>query len=267
MNGTPESLYRIGSVLGLSLAGLLLLASAGEMSWSAPVDGDDLQMSDLQKIRGVIKPSAEAILSSQIEGRISRLPFRDGQRFKRGSTLVWLDCTRYQAELSATYAEHEARVRMLQNNLGLLKLDAIGTLEVEISKVEVRKARAAIRVARVNVRGCRIRAPFAGRVVKLMVNEHENVFPNDQLVSILDDTRLEIELILPSTSLSWLKQGTPFTFAVDETDESYAAMVKDIGANVDPVSQTIRVIGRFKDAPKGVLSGMSGTALFAETLP
>ena len=75
----------------------------------------------------------------------------------------------------------------------------------------------------------------------MIVNEHENVFPNDQLLSLLDDSLLEIELILPSKSLAWLKVGTPFEYAVDETGLRYPAAVQDIGANVDPASQTVKV--------------------------
>ena len=100
-----------------------------------------------------------------------------------------------------------------------------------------------------------------------MVNEHENVFPNDKLLSLLDDTSLEIELVLPSSSLAWLKRKSPFTFAVDETHQEYAAKVKEIGANVDSASQTIKVIGIFGKLPVDVLAGMSGTAQFTSRQP
>jgi membrane fusion protein, multidrug efflux system len=97
-----------------------------------------------------------------------------------------------------------------------------------------------------------------------MVNEHENVFPNDKLLSLLDDTSLEIELVLPSSSLAWLKRKAKFTFAVDETHKGYAARIKEIGANVDAASQTIKVIGVFDALPADVLAGMSGSAKFME---
>jgi multidrug efflux pump subunit AcrA (membrane-fusion protein) len=115
------------------------------------------------------------------------------------------------------------------------------------------------------VNGCTVRAPFPGRVVKMIVNEHENVFPNDQLISLLDDSLLEIELILPSKSLAWLKVGTTFEYTVDETGLRYPATVQDIGANVDPASQTVKVKGLFRTQPDNVLAGMSGTASFAES--
>ena len=219
---------------------------------------------ELSTIRGVVKATAQATLASQVQGRISRLPFKEGQRFKKGALLVALDCSKYEAELASAQAEHRGKKKTHENNLHLAKHQAVGTLEVEISEADADKAFAAVQAARVNVNGCTVRAPFPGRVVKTIVNEHENVFPNDQLISLLDDSLLEIELILPSKSLAWLKVGTPFEYAVDETGLRYSAVVQDLGANVDPASQTVKVKGLFRVQPDNVLAGMSGTASFDE---
>ncbi|MBM2811235.1 MAG: uncharacterized protein HW416_1994 [Chloroflexi bacterium] len=220
------------------------------------------QVEELNSIRGVVKPSAEATLSSQIQGRISRLTVRDGERFRKNAILVALDCAKYEAELEAVRADHDAKRKILDNNLQLAGLNAIGKLEVEVSAAEEQKTQAAVRVAEVTVRGCRITAPFSGRVVTVKVNEHENVSPNDQLMSILDDTKLQIELIMPSKALAWVRRGSSFLFAADETRHDYRARVKEIGASVDPASQTVRIIGIFEQAPADILTGMSGTATF-----
>lgn len=219
---------------------------------------------ELSTIRGVVKASAQATLASQVQGRISRLPFKEGQRFKKGALLVALDCAKYEAELDSAQAEHRAKKKTYENNLRLAQHQAVGTLEIDISQAEADKTLAAVKAAQVNVHGCTVLAPFPGRVVKTIVNEHENVFPNDQLISLLDDSVLEIELILPSKALAWLKVGSRFEYAVDETGLQYPAVVQDIGANVDPASQTVKVKGVFRSQPAKVLAGMSGTAAFAE---
>jgi multidrug efflux pump subunit AcrA (membrane-fusion protein) len=60
----------------------------------------------------------------------------------------------------------------------------------------------------------------------------------------------------------WLKVGMRFEYALDETGLRYPAMVQDIGANVDPASQTVKVKGLFRTQPHNVLAGMSGAASF-----
>lgn len=241
--------------LGLSIA---ITASAGTKPNARPASS----AAQLSTIRGVVKATAEATLASQVQGRVSELPYREGQRFKKGAVLVALDCSRYEAELASAMAEHRGKKMTYENNLRLEEHQSVGQLELEVSKAEAEKAAAAVKAAEVNVAGCTIRAPFPGRVVKMIVNQHENVFPNDQLLSLLDDSELEIELILPSRSLAWLKVGTKFKYAIDETGSQYPATVQEIAANVDPASQTVKVKGRFRKQPRDVLAGMSGTASF-----
>ncbi|MBS0172302.1 MAG: efflux RND transporter periplasmic adaptor subunit [Nitrospira sp.] len=254
------------------LSGIALLG-LGWVSWPVPASeakGErPLQVvrADKGVIRGIVKAAAQAILYAQVQGRINQVPFKEGQRFDKGKVLVQLDCEKYKAELAAAKAEHEAKDKTAQNNRSLMQLNAVSTLDLEVSEAEEKKAAAAIKVAEVNVKGCHITAPFSGRVVGVMVNEYENVFPNDKLVSVLDDTSLEIELVVPSSALAWVRRKAPFTFVVDETQQGYPAMVREIGANVDPASQTIKIIGTFQRLPGEILAGMSGSAQFAADRP
>lgn len=252
-----------GFLVGAWLLTAVLPATAAPIADSKPMGN----AAELNTIRGVVKATAQATLASQVQGRISRLPFKEGQRFKKGAVLVALDCSKYEAELASAGAEYRGKNKTYENNLRLSEHQAVGRLELEVSQAESEKAFAAVQAAQVNVSGCTVLAPFPGRVVKTIVNEHENVFPNDQLISLLDDSRLEIELILPSKSLTWMKVGIPFEYSIDETGLRYTAEVREIGANVDAASQTVKVKGLFRTQPNKVLAGMSGKASFAESLP
>ncbi|MGH8657097.1 MAG: efflux RND transporter periplasmic adaptor subunit [Gammaproteobacteria bacterium] len=249
--------------VGLWFALLIVFSAAFAQEAVVQEEDDERAISQLENIRGLVKPKSEARLSSEIPARITALPFKQGQRFREGDVLIRFDCSRYQAELASAKAELNARSKTYQNNMELSRLNAIGKLEVEVSKAEAEKAAAEARGAGVNVSRCVITAPYPGRIVERKVHEHETVAPEQELMTILDDRDLEIEIIVPSTWLTWLKVGTPFTFHLDETDNDYQAKVSELGARVDPVSQTIRVDGVFASAAHDVLAGMSGTAKFA----
>lgn len=254
-------LWRINHVVAA-----VFLAAVGGGTSTSWAKGDQAAQStrvEYGAARGIVKAATQAILYAQVQGRVSMLPYKEGQRFGKGDRLVQIDCDKYQAELAVAQAEHESKDKVYKNNLELGKLNAVSKLDLEISAADAKKAAASVRVVEINVKGCQIVAPFGGRVVSVMVNEHENVFPNDKLISLLDDSSLEIELVLPSASLSWLQRKAAFTFVVDETRRSYPAKVKEIGALVDAASQTIKVIGVFEKLPPDVLAGMSGSAQFA----
>ncbi len=237
-------------LLGLHFSAL----AAGEIS--------DTWDKDINNIRGLVKPVTSATLSSEILGRITKLPFHMGDAFKKGNALVQFDCSLHNAELAASRAELDAEKKKHENNLQLLALNAISKIEVDISATNVKKADAEKQIALVRVRRCVIKAPYDGRVIETLVNEHESVGPDQPLLSILSDKQLEIELIVPSGWLTWLKKGVEFHFLIDETGRSHQAKVAQLGASVDPVSQTIRVKGQFQSDINEVLSGMSGTAKF-----
>lgn len=213
-------------------------------------------------IRGLVKPQKQTVISSEIPAKIINIPFKDGEAFRQGDLLIKFDCSIYHAQLVSANAEYEARIKKYENNKELLSFDATSNIEVELSRAEMKKAEAEVQVANLRVRHCTINAPYSGRVINVLANEHESVDVETELLSILNDKQLEIELIVPSRWLGWLKKGEVFDFLVDETNHKYPANISRIGAVIDPVSQTIRVIGLFDTPSEDILSGMSGTAFF-----
>ncbi len=76
---------------------------------------------------------------------------------------------------------------------------------------------------------------------------------------------LEVEAIVPSKWLSWLKPKQSFQFVIDETGAEVSVRIVRLGAVVDPISQTIKVYGVLDEKNNLVLPGMSGTATFHNT--
>ena len=228
-----------------------------------PVIADENSVhNDIGNIRGLVKPTTKAVLSSQLSARIIKIPFKEGDRFKQGQLLIKFDCDLYKADLASANAGYEAQQKRFDNNKQLLALNAISNIDVEISEAETKQAKAEVQIKNIRVSRCTIKAPYDGRVIDIIVNEHESVAADQELISILNDKNLDIELIVPSKWLTWLKADADFSFLLDETEKEYKASVKQIGAVIDPVSQTKRLMGIFKGTTDDVLSGMSGTARF-----
>ena len=213
-------------------------------------------------VRGLVKPVQRAIISSQISARITSIPYLAGDSFKKGDLLVSFDCAFYQADLASVDAEYKSKQKILENNKQLMALNAMSEIDVAISESEVEIAQAERRMRAIKVEQCKIKAPYTGRVIDVMANEHETVPADKELLSILNDQSLEIELIVPSNWLNWLKVNQPFAFLVDETGKEFKAKITKIGAAVDPVSQTVKLTGSFDEETPNVLAGMSGAANF-----
>ncbi len=220
------------------------------------------QLISTAEIRGLIKPLREAVLSTDVTAKISHISVRDGGHFKQGEKLIQFDCNRQKSELKAAQAETKARGMMFRNNQDLSKFNAVGSLELEVSKAQYNKALAELNAIKVRHQKCEIKAPWNGRVTEVNAHAHEVIEPGREIMKILDDDSLEIEMIVPSNWLRWLEPGINCPITVDETGKNYKIKVSRVGARVDPVSQTVRIFASFKNEVTDVLAGMSGTVIF-----
>ncbi len=214
-------------------------------------------------VRGVVRSVHQATISTDSPLRAVELPFREGDRFRLGDLLALFDCQRQRSELEAALAVQREAALTLETNVQLDRHKAVGRNDVEIARARHEKARAEAQGLKTRTDECRLAAPFDGRIVELGIRLHERTQPQRPFITILDDNKLEIELIAPSSMLAEVQPGTAFTFQIDELGGRwFAAEVANIAAAVDPVSKTVKLIGTLKGEVTGVLSGMSGTARF-----
>ena len=217
----------------------------------------------MSTIRGVVRPARQATISTDGALRAIELPFREGARFKSGDTLALFDCRKQAADLAAAVAARREAVLTMESNIELDRFHAVGKNDVAISRARADKASADVSGLETRLDECRLVAPFDGRITELSLRTFERTVPQRAFISIIDDSALEIELIAASAMLSRLTPGTRFSFRLDELGgRTVDAEVAHLGASVDPVSKTIKIIGLVKVHDTQILSGMSGTATF-----
>lgn len=233
---------------------LTLLPSAGVNA--------DLEEDAAWSVRGIVKAEAEAMISSELVAEIKSLPFKEGQKFEKGDTILEFDCRRYLADLRAAEAEVETARVKVKTNTALKRHNAVGAEELEISKAKLNQAIATKEALSVKTDQCTIHAPFSGRVVERKIHEFEMTESGAPLIKIVKDGNLELELIVPSNWLVWLRPDQTFSFKIDEIGSVLTARILQIGAVVDPISKTALVSAKLVDATNAVRPGMSGTAAF-----
>lgn len=220
-------------------------------------------VADDRRIRIQLVARDEVDVSSEIGAKISLLPFRDGDSFRAGQTLVSLDCSLYAAQLHKAQAEAEAAHELSRVDQRLAQLHSIGELEVTQAAAKAKASAAEVAYMQASVRKCAIVAPFNGRVSKRMAAADQFAETGKPLLKIVDTSHLELKMIVPSKWLAWLKPGHPLTVQVDEVGKTYEARVARIGARVDPVTQTVDVTAMLVGEMPELLPGMSGWATFA----
>jgi len=244
----------------LWMAGLLASRLQAAPEDRSPADKDG-------RVRAQLTARNEVVLSSELSARIDSLPLREGDAFRAGQALVGFDCTLFKAQLNKAQSTLDAARQTLAVNQRLGELNSIGKLEVELTEARVKESSAEAAYMQATVSKCVIAAPYAGRVVKRLAAAFQFVTPGTALLAIQDTEALEIRMIMPSKWIVRLRPGTRFTLQIEELGRSYPARVLRTGARIDPVSQSMDVIGTVEGKPPALLPGMSGWAMFDDSPP
>ena len=242
--------------MAINLPKLLASLIIASFFLSIPVHSQDMES------RALVVASQEAVLSSELAARIKNIAVKEMQRFKKGDLLIQFDCSLYEAQKDVVSANANGALIKLKSDEQMLQMRSIGKYELELSISEYEKAKSELRIAELNVERCKIKAPFDGAVEEVVVNTFETIQPQVELMKIIQTDILELEMVVSSEWISWLTIGHPIKVYIDEIQKEFNASISGIGANVDPVSQTIQLKGTITNASPALLPGMSGRVVF-----
>lgn len=203
-----------------------------------------------------------ATMGAPMSGRLTQFPLHDGDRFKQGQVLARFECGEKEAALAHARAVLESRKAVNESKQRLRALGTSSQVEYEVAAADEKQAAADVQAAQSLVANCAVAAPFSGRVSAVYAHNYQYLQTGAPLLEVLSDKSLELEMIVPSMWLSWLKPGSPLKVAIDETGKTYPATLDRLSGKVDPVSRSVKVYARIDNPSEALLPGMSGHATF-----
>jgi RND family efflux transporter MFP subunit len=219
------------------------------------------EATDGRDIRVQVVAETSTTIGAPMAGRLVEFTLKDGDRFNQGQVLVKFDCAERQGQLAHAKAVLVGKRRILANRQQLRQLGTGTGVDYEVAAAEAQEAAADATIAQTMVDECTVTAPFSGRVSGISAHNFQFVQAGAPLLDILSDRDLELEMIVPSRWLTWLKAGTGYDVAIDETGKTYHAGIVRLSGKVDAVSRSIKVYGRISGSTADLLPGMSGRAL------
>jgi membrane fusion protein (multidrug efflux system) len=199
-------------------------------------------ISDRIEALGTLRPNESVELTALVTETVSRINFDDGDRVTSGQILVEMT----NAEEQALLAEARARAAEAKSQYERVQsLEAKGTASTALLDEELRDwqtAQAMLRVIESRLADRIVRAPFDGIVGLRNVSVGTLVEPGDLITTLDDDSRMKLDVPVPSTFLGELERGLP----VRATTRAYGARVfngeiKSIDSRVDPVTRSVIV--------------------------
>jgi RND family efflux transporter MFP subunit len=261
----------------LSLAGLVLLGSAGFYAWSG--DGNTPQQAEYQSAvvrktslqetvvaTGVIRPvvGAEVNVGSRLSGTVTSLPVEVGKRVEVGQLLAKLDDTALQAAADQANAEValsrprvalagamlERRKRLAEKGLASDEDLDVARSELDIANAQLQEALARQRAALINLSYAEISAPISGVVAAVSTREGETVaagFSAPTFVTIVDLERLEVLAYIDETDIGRVFIGQAASFKVDTyPDMSFSGVVTAIQPSAELRENVVNYVIRLE---------------------
>lgn len=291
-NISPPNAIPMKAISGLWVSGVLvLLASAGcgKPNTYAPPPAPKVTVAtpQTQRVQEYYSTVAQTRAQNRVElrarvnGYLSSVQFNDGDTVQQGQLLFDIDRAPFEATLrsaTAALAKTKAQLNLADRQLArtepLVTRQAVSQNELDeiiaqqaAAAADVDAAAASVREAELNLNYTEIRAPFAGRMGRRMVDPGNLVQPGTTLLATLESidpihayfTMSESDLLrfmemrqkgeIPSDA----EGHTPIELSIGDTDDyAYKGFIDFSEFGVDPQTGTTERRGVFPN-PDGAL--------------
>jgi len=249
---------------------------------------------------GYVVPQRKATVSAKQIGRIHQLLVGEGQDVAEGQLIATLESKETEAALAesrasvttaiahlagakASLADQKQQFEREKNLLasgstnqaavdGAQSRYDLAIANVQAAEAEVQTANARMKSNSVAFENTKILAPFAGRVVRKLVEVGEVPSATGSsgatsfgIVELVDFNSLMVEADVSENKISLVKTTTPAEISLDAyAKQRFRGVVQEIRPTVDKQKATVLVKVKFVDSTDNVLPQMAARVLFLQ---
>jgi RND family efflux transporter MFP subunit len=228
---------------------------------------------------GTVQPRTRSMLVAQVGGQIVSVNpnVRDGGFFEKGDVLANIDARDYEADVRIagalltdarqTLAEAEARTNQAREdwdrlgNTGEAPDLVLRIPQLEAAKARIISAESTLRKTELDLERTQIIAPFAGRILRKLVDIGQVVSPNTQLAEIYATDVVEIRLPIRNRDLAFIDLPESYRFGnVSRATGGQVRIHSDLGGEetwdatlirtegaIDETARQLHVIAQIED--------------------
>jgi len=180
-------------------------------------------------LTGTLHPRAQVQVVAEVAARLLRIEHDEGASVAAGDTLAVLDDTDYRlsheraraalavadANRAHAAAEWERAINLLKTG-GITDKDHLAAqVGLQVAEASLAQVRAETAIAAQQLSRCAVKAPFAGRVARRLVDPGAMLATGTPLLTLVDDSVLEFRAAVPSADYGKIKIGATVEVTVD----------------------------------------------------
>ncbi|MDG1826094.1 MAG: efflux RND transporter periplasmic adaptor subunit [Henriciella sp.] len=206
---------------------------------------------------GTLEPNEQVELMLNAADRVRAIYFDDGDRVKKGKTLLSLAQREQAALVEAAEATVDEARRQQERVARLAEKQAVSQSELDQANRDLESASAQLRAVQSRQRDRVLVAPFDGVLGFRMVSVGSYVRPGDIVARLIDDSEMNLEFAVPSTFLRALKPNTRIVATTDDMpDMAFEGAVASIDNAIDPITRSVKIRATLPNPDRLLKSGM-----------
>jgi membrane fusion protein, multidrug efflux system len=202
---------------------------------------------------GALIAEDSVVLRPEIDGRIEKIQFAEGQPVKKGAVVVTMDAAEQRARVAAAAADLKLAESRFRRSEELVAQNFISRQALDEARANLDIVRARLTQEKVALDKTVIRAPFAGVIGLRQVSPGAYIKKGDDIVRLDALSRLKLEVPVPEIFITRVRIGLPVKVTVDALPgQTFNGTVHAIDPVVDSASRNMRVRARLAN-PRNVL--------------
>jgi RND family efflux transporter MFP subunit len=245
-------------------------SSEGSSDLAIPVEGEQAILDTLVlavSAAGQAAPWREAVISARVAGQIRDVARQENAAVGAGASLATIDPAEYELAVRDAQARHrsaQASYREMTLFDERITDPAVRAEREKAARAKsgLEQAEVAVQKAQLELERARVLAPFAGRVASVKVQAGQYVRTGDELMTIVDLSRIKVEVQVLESQIGFLATGRKARvhFAAFP-DEEFDGRIQTINPIVDRDTRSARVVVTVANPGGRILPGMYARVL------
>ncbi len=202
----------------------------------------------------LLVPERVSDIGSEVSGIVASVLVRRAEPVAAGQILMQLDDRLAQADLERARVMLEAVQARLNRAETLSQSQVISQEQIQSLRAEAAVAKAEADKAALQVDRMAIRAPFAGIVADLQIDEGE-LTGREPLLRLISTAKLRAEMAFPAEIFGHFAVGDRMTLAITPQGRDAGAVVVTTDPFIDPTSNSFLVVAEIDNAEGAFAAG------------
>lgn len=189
---------------------------------------------------GTLKAPDSVTLSSDVDGHVKQIYFKNGSTVGKGMPVLQLDDTEQQVGYQKAVAKLDADSRLLERQLKAA--EALSQQQIETTKALVESDKADVKAKQAALNRMKIVAPISGVLGSFAFNVGDYIKSGDPIVTLVNTAQLRVDYDVPADDVNLLQRGQSVSVTSDSyPNKMFTGSVTYISPSVDPSTRTIAV--------------------------